>query len=152
MRLHSSPACYNSRVPDAWDYKVLPKTPTKKWVAVLGGIRTADLCYESPGRSPSYYASPPIPRTYISIINSNRYFLFFFEVTFFFTICMPSAPRFSPLSLFEKVWKMGMYLFLFLNLIFCALCGYILFLITWMKVTILINTTFIQLGWHKYES
>ena len=33
MRLHSSPACYNSRVPDAWDYKVLPKTPTKKWVA-----------------------------------------------------------------------------------------------------------------------
>ena len=33
MRLQSSPACYNSRVPDAWDYKVLPKTPTKKWVA-----------------------------------------------------------------------------------------------------------------------
>ena len=31
--MRSSPACYNSRVPDAWDYKVLPKTPTKKWVA-----------------------------------------------------------------------------------------------------------------------
>ena len=44
MRLHSSPACYNSRVPHAWDYKVLPKTPTKKWVAEgrfeLGTFRT----------------------------------------------------------------------------------------------------------------
>ena len=43
MGLQSSLACYNSRVPDARDYKVLPKTPTKKWVVDRVGFEPGSL-------------------------------------------------------------------------------------------------------------
>ena len=68
MRLCSSPACFNSCVPDAWYYKVLPETPTKKSVAAPGFEPPI-----SPSRvgSTNHYTTPHSLEVIVTCIKGN---------------------------------------------------------------------------------
>ena len=57
MRLHSSPACYNSRVPDAWHYKVLPKTPPQGNEWQEGMFEPGTICKDGK-RKHNKYSTP----------------------------------------------------------------------------------------------